>query len=334
MEFHLVVGAGAIGGSVARRLAARGYRVLVVTRSGSGPAGVERIAADAADAEVMARLAVGAVAIYNCANPPYHRWSTDWPPIAHSLQGAAERAGAVLVTISNLYGYGPARGSLGVAAYDELHPMTAATPLAATGSKGKVRARMWTEALQAHRDGRLRAVEVRASDYIGPGAASVIGERFVPRVLRGKNAVVLGRTDRLHTWSFTEDVAAMAVVAGSDPRAWGQAWHAPSNAPRTQRAVAEDMARAAGARPPRLRPLPSALLAGLGSVSPLMRELRETEYQFRDDFIMDSSTATMTFGLTPTPWDTVLAATLRSYGWNGVPGLPSTAPASIDTPAR
>ena len=64
----------------------------------------------------MARLAEGAAVIYNCVNPPYHRWPADWPPIAASVLGAAERSGAVLVTLSNLYGYGPAARSLGVSA--------------------------------------------------------------------------------------------------------------------------------------------------------------------------------------------------------------------------
>lgn len=239
---HLVVGAGAIGSGVTRLLAEQGQSVLVVTRSGSSLAGgVETVAADAGDAEVMGRLAEGAAAIYNCANPPYHRWPTDWPPIAASLLGAAERSGAVLVTVSNLYGYGQSKDSLGVEAYDESHPMTESTPLAATGKKGRVRARMWLDALEAHRAGRLRAVEVRASDYVGPGAASVVGERLVSRVLHGKSVGVLGRKNRLHTWSFTEDVARM-VVGGSDPRAWGHAWHAPSNGPRTQHEVADDFA--------------------------------------------------------------------------------------------
>ena len=109
-ESVLVVGAGVIGSRVAGMLAERGDRVSVVSRRGSGPAvprAVTRVAADAADAEAMARLAEGVSVIYNCVNPPYHRWPADWPPIAASLLGAAERSGAVLVTLSNLYGYGP-----------------------------------------------------------------------------------------------------------------------------------------------------------------------------------------------------------------------------------
>jgi hypothetical protein len=33
-------------------------------------------------------------------------------------------------------------------------------------------------------------------------------------------------------------------------------------------------------------------------------------YQFRDDFIMDPSAAQATFGLKPTPWEEVVAATV------------------------
>jgi nucleoside-diphosphate-sugar epimerase len=270
-ELHVIVGAGPIGSGVARLLAQAGKSVLVVSRSGSGPAidGVDRVAADAANVEAMATLSKGAAAIYNCANPPYHRWPTDWPPIANSLLGAAERSGAVLVTVSNLYGYGPAWAALGVDGYDEAHPMTEDTPLAAPGRKGGVRRQMWRDALAAHEAGRIRAVEIRSSDYVGPGAESVLGERVVPRVLAGKGALVLGRTDRLHTWSFTEDVARMAVVAGSDPRAWGRPWHTPSNAPRTQQGAVDDLARVAGVAPVPVRSLPSLVLRGLSLASPL-----------------------------------------------------------------
>src|SRR6516225_8240538 len=281
---HLVIGAGVIGGRVAQLLAQRGEQVSVVSRSGSGPANVTRVAADAREAETMTRLASGATVIYNCVNPPYHRWPADWPPIAASVLSAAEHSGAVLVTLSNLYGYGPG-------AYGPSHPMTEDTPLAATGRKGRVRAQVWQDALAAHQAGRVRATEVRAADFVGPGAESALGERIVRRVRRGKSVSVLGRADRLHTWSFTEDVAQMLVVAGTDPRAWGQAWHVPSNEPRSQRQAISDMGAAAGTGQVRVSAVPSAVLAGMGLAWPLMRELRETEYQFREDFVMDSSAA-------------------------------------------
>ncbi|MGN6680801.1 MAG: NAD-dependent epimerase/dehydratase family protein [Streptosporangiaceae bacterium] len=319
-RLHVVVGAGPIGSGIAQILIAQGHLVRVITRSGSGPAGLgaEMVAADASDAPAMVRLTEGAAAIYNCANPPYHRWPELWPPIAASLLGAAERSGAILITVANLYGYGPARLSQGTAGYDEVHPMTERTPLAATGRKGKVRAQMWRDALAAHEAGRVRAIEVRASDYVGPGAQSVLGERVVPRVLRGRGVSVLGRTDRQHTWTYTRDVAQLAVVAAADARAWGHVWHTPSGPPRTQREAVDDLALAAGLAPVRVRALPSGVVRIAGLLSPLMRELTETGYQFTEDFVMDSAAAKQTFGLEPTPWDQVLADVLRSFGWPDV----------------
>ena len=103
----------------------------------------------------------------------------------------------------------------------------------------------------------------------------------------------------------------MLVTAGTDPRAWGRAWHVPSNEPRSQRQVIDDFAQAAGVQV-RVRTLPPALLHAMGLVWPLMRELRETEYQFRGDFIMDSSAAQATFALKPTPWEEIVELTVRS----------------------
>ena len=103
----------------------------------------------------------------------------------------------------------------------------------------------------------------------------------------------------------------MLVVAGTDSRAWGRAWHVPSDDPISQRQVIADFARAAGIGQVRVGTLPPVLLRGMGLVWPLMRELRETQYQFRDDFIMDSSAAQATFGLKPTPWDEVVSMTVN-----------------------
>src|SRR5215469_16484106 len=107
MSEHVIVGAGAVGSATAVLLAERGERVRVISRRGTGPQhpAIETVAADATDAERLSKLAVGAVALYNCASPQYHQWLTDWPPLASALLTAAERSGAVLTVMNNLYGY-------------------------------------------------------------------------------------------------------------------------------------------------------------------------------------------------------------------------------------
>ena len=75
MALHVIVGAGPVGTATAQHLVDAGHQVRMVTRTGNGPApSVERVAADAADGDRLTELTRGAAALYNCANPPYHRW--------------------------------------------------------------------------------------------------------------------------------------------------------------------------------------------------------------------------------------------------------------------
>ena len=304
MSKHLIVGAGHVGTATALLLAERGEEAVIVTRSGSGPThpAITRTTADASSSARMAELATGAVTIYNCANPAYHRWPTDWPPIAHALIDAAERSGAVLATVSNLYGYGPVSG-----------PMTEDLPLGAKGHKGRTRADMWGDALAAHEAGRVRVTEVRASDYIAPGPSSHLGDRVVPRVLAGKSVAVLKSADTPHTWTAINDVARLLVAVASDERGLGRAWHVPSNPPRTQREAVRDLCRVAGVDSVRVSEHPALLMRALGLVNPLIREFAEVSYQFEDPFVLDSTAAQHTFGLAPTPWDDALAGVIASY---------------------
>ncbi|WFE38445.1 NAD-dependent epimerase/dehydratase family protein [Micromonospora sp. WMMD998] len=296
MALHVIVGAGPVGTATARLLTERGERVRMVTRRGTGPEhpAVERVAADAADPARLTALTEGAVALHNCANPAYHRWATDWPPLAAALLTAAERSGAVLATVGNLYGYGPVDA-----------PMTEATPLAATGTKGRVRNRMWADALAAHRAGRARVTEVRGSDYIGVGGVS-LAMMVLPRVLAGKRVFLPVAWDAPHTWTYVPDVARTLVAAATDPRAWGRAWHVPSAPATSMREVAERTAARAGAPAPRLTRMPYPVLWLAGVANPFARELRETAHQFARPFVLDSTAATETLGIEPTPLDRII----------------------------
>lgn len=295
MGLHVIVGSGPVGTHTARVLLDRGERVRVVTRSGSGTDGTERVAADATDPDRLAELADGADVLYNCASPPYHRWLTDWPPLAASLLTAAERTGAVHATASNLYGYGPVRGTI-----------TPETPLAATHPKLRLRAELWRTALAAHRDGRVRVTEVRASDYIE--ANSLLAVAVAGPVRAGRRAWVPARLDQPHTWTSVRDVARTLVAAATTERARGTAWLVPSNAPLTVRELATRYAAVTGAPAPRLTALPYPVLWAGGLFSPLVRELRTTYYQWDRPFTMDSAATTRALGIEPTPLDTALAA--------------------------
>jgi len=287
---HVVVGAGATGTATALLLASSGASVRIVTRSGTGPehARIERVAADASDVERLVELTAGAHAIYNCANPPYHKWNEAWPPLAASLLAAAERTGAVLVTLSNLYGY------------EVDGPMTA----------DHVRTAMWHDALAAHEQGRANVVEVRASDFIGPalGDNGHMGDRLLNRIVAGKSVQVFGATDVPHSWTAIDDVARTLVAVAAEPTAWGRAWHVPSAAPQTQAEMVHALCEVAEVAPVKVGVLPPALLKVLGVFVPPIREMAEMRYQFVEPFIIDATETTEVFGIEATP----LADTMRA----------------------
>jgi nucleoside-diphosphate-sugar epimerase len=288
-----------VGTAAAQLLTEAGHRVRLISRRGSGPdsPAIERVAADASDAARVSELCAGAVALYNCANPAYDRWLTDWPPIAEALLTAAERSGAVLAVVSNLYGYGPVDG-----------PITDETPLAATHPKLRLRADMWREALARHEARRIRVTEVRSSDYVE--ANSILTYVLAQPILQGKRAFVPGALDVPHSWTAIRDAARTLVTVAADQRAWGRAWLTPTNPPLTVRALATRFASAVGAPEPKLSAIPYPVLWTAGLFVPLVRELRTTRYQFVAPFIVDSSSTERTFGLVPSELDVALKAAI------------------------
>ena len=184
-ELHVVFGAGQVGRTVANRLVASGVAVRTVSRhQPMGLAeGVDWRSADVTDAEAAIDAAKGATVVYQCLNAPYTQWPDLFPPLQRTVLAAAERAGALLVTLENVYGYGPTAGK----------PMTEDLPLAATTSKGRTRAAMTAELLAAAEAGRVRIAIGRASDFFGAGRDRVDSRFTSLRQRRGRSACRLHR---------------------------------------------------------------------------------------------------------------------------------------------
>lgn len=284
---QIIVGSGPIGSKIADLLVERGERVRMITRSGSGPVHplIERVAADASDARRLTELTAGADVLYNCANPKYTDWTKLWFPMNDAMIAAAKAAGAVYAITGNLYVYGPQPGGY----------MAENTPLAAVGRKGKVRIKMWHDALNSG----VRTVEVRGSDYLGQRAASVFSAVLLPAIKRGGAAWAPADVDQPHSFTYTGDMAATLVALAGDERAYGQAWHAPTLPAISIRELADRYCALAGVPRVKLHNLPRFAMRTAGLVVPMARELAEMDYQFYRPFHLDSSLTESTFGLKP-----------------------------------
>jgi nucleoside-diphosphate-sugar epimerase len=199
-ELQVVFGTGAVGMSVMDELIRRGpRRVRMVNRSGSArvPDGVEVVGGDATDEAFARDASKGASVVYFALKPPYDKWAELFPRLqAGVLEGAAS-AGAKLIAMENLYMYGPSGG----------RPITEDLPHAPNTRKGRVRARMSKELMEAHTSGRVRVSIGRASDFFRPRVlSSAAGEQVFGRAVQGKSAQVAGDPEQPHTYSYAPDI--------------------------------------------------------------------------------------------------------------------------------
>ncbi|MEU9596933.1 NAD-dependent epimerase [Streptomyces sp. NPDC048109] len=296
MKSHVIVGRGAAASKTALLLAGDGERVRMVSRTGGGPDHplVDKVAADATDTDRLTELTEGADTLFTTAAPPYHRWPEQFPILSASLLGAARRTGAAYVMLGNLYGYGPVNG-----------PITPDLPLAATGPKGRARARVWEEAAASG----VKVTEVRAAQFYGAGAFSVFSLMVQRQVLDGRLALVPQELDVPHSYSAIGDTARTLVAASRDEQAYGRAWHVPTST-LSVRELAGRLAALAGAPEPRMEELTERDLTLLAFTEPFWAELHEVLTMPGRPFVVDYSETEKVLGVSATPVDDVLAEVL------------------------
>lgn len=305
---HVVFGTGPVGTAVADLLAGRGEEVVAVNRSGRAPTieSVDVVAGDVSDPEFTTSVLAGAAVAYQCLNPPYDKWPELFPGLQASVLQAARQAGAKLVSLENMYGYGPTRGA----------PLTEDLPLAATGRKGVVRAQMARELLDAHAAGGVRVAIGRAADYFGPGGiTSHMGERVFYPVIAGKKAQVMGDPDQPHTFSYIPDIAAGLAMLGGDDRADGRAWHLPNPPTITTRQFITKVYEAAGTEGG-VSAMPRLLVNIVALFNANLREVKEVLFEFEEPFVVDASAYASTFGGSATKLDDAIPATVAWFRAN------------------
>ncbi|MFE7228144.1 NAD-dependent epimerase/dehydratase family protein [Nocardioides sp. NPDC057577] len=298
---YLVIGAGPVGATIAQQLAARGDRVRLLTRSGSGPvhASIERLRGDATDLGTVTQAAAGVSAVFHCMHGSAYAadtWRAELPRAEKVVLEAAGRAGAVAIFPESLYAYGHVTG-----------PMTEQTPRDADFGKPAVR----VDLLRARDASPTPTVSVAASDFYGPLVRNAhAGERMVPTVLAGRTMRVLGDPDAPHSWTYVPDLGAAMIKAADEETLWDSFLHAPTAPAISQRALVQLYADVADVAAPKVSRIPTWTMKAVGAVHGGTRELAEMIYQFDKPFVLDSSASESLLGLAPTPLETGAKATV------------------------
>lgn len=296
---HVVLGSGQVGARLAALLQSEGKRVRVVRRStGSVAPGLELVSGDITDQAFAVRATEGAAVVYDCMNPPYHRWADQLLPMARGALAGARSAGAKLVALDCLYMYGRPTGPM-----NEAH---AHTPCS---KKGALRVALSDLRRGAHARGEVALAIARASDFFGPDLPnSAFSDRFYTRALAGRAVECMGDPDMPHSYTYVPDVVRTLARLGAEDAAFGEVWHVPSLPVLTTRVLNARYGQALGLDVRTAR-VPKLMLRAIGLFSPFMREVHEMVYQWEVPFVIDDSKVRRVFGLAPTPLAQALSET-------------------------
>jgi nucleoside-diphosphate-sugar epimerase len=230
-------------------------------------------------------------------------WRAVWPRTVRNVIAAAEKTGARVIFIDNLYMYGPQRD-----------PLVETMPLTAFGAKPAARAeatRIWLDAAAA---GRVLFAALRAPDFYGPGVGNAyLGDVSFGALAKGKAALFIGPPDIPHAYAYVPDIARATVSLIDAPdSAYGQAWHVPCAPTRTTRELFQMGADALGVKL-HLNILPAWLLRPAGLFSPFLRELPEMRFTWDRPYHVNAEKFEAAFWNDPTPFEVGIPLSARSF---------------------
>ncbi|MEX8497868.1 NAD-dependent epimerase/dehydratase family protein [Leptothrix ochracea] len=203
----LVLGAGGrLGRQAAQAFAARGWRVLALSRRPlqAWPALLaDRIVTVQGDALAGAALLsqqpelAQIDVIVHALNPHYARWATELPPLTEAVLALARATGATVMLPGNVYNFGRHLPSV----LREDTPFVPDTP--------KAEQRIALEAALAAAAPTVRSIVIRAGDFLAPAGEGTetwlalgLGRRLKAGVFSP-----MGPPDILHAWAWLPDLA-------------------------------------------------------------------------------------------------------------------------------
>lgn len=293
-----ILGAGgAIGNELAKVLTDYTNKIRLVSRN---PKRVndddELVAADLTIEEEVYKAVEGSKIVYLTVGLPYKArvWKRDWPVIMRNVMNACMDQDIKLVFVDNIYMYH----------HKFLENMNERTPTMPLSRKGKVRHRISKMLLGEMNLGTLQGVIARSADFYGPalGKKSILTEMVFEPLSKGKKAIWPGSAKRTHSFTYVPDAARAIAIMGNTREAYGEIWHIPTAPdPPTGKEWVKLIARELGAEP-KYKTLSTFMVAIMGLFVPVMRSFLEMMYQYRKEYIFDSTKFEERFRFTPTSY--------------------------------
>lgn len=316
----LVIGAtGGIGGAVAERLLAGGWRVRALhrdpetARRTAGREGLQWVKGDAmVEADVVA-AAQGVSLVMHGANPPgYKNWAGLQLPMLNASIAAARAAGARLVFPGTVYNFGP----------DAFPNLTESSPQHPLTRKGAIRVQMEQTLARAAEDG-LRVLIVRCGDFFGPKPGNNWLSQGLLKPGKPVSAVTYpGPMSVPHCWAYLPDVAETMVRLAEDEANLGafEVFHMRGQTLTGLELIAA--LEAVAGRKLAVSRLPWLAIRAMAPFNETFREMLEMRYLWDQPVLLDNARLVARLGTEPhTPIEDALRTALA--GLNALPRDPS-----------
>lgn len=317
----LVIGAtGGLGGALADRLAASGWRVRAMSRNPdlarANRADLEWVKGDAMVEADVVSAAQGAQIIVHAANPAgYKNWAGLLMPMLNNTIAAARASGARILLPGNVYNYGE----------DALPLISETSPQTPISRKGAIRVQMELALRAASEDG-VRSLIVRAGDFFGPKPTG--GSMFAQALVKPERPVTAvsypGPLGISHAWAYLPDLAETFVRLLDTDLGPFEVFHFQGHEVTGDGFV--DALQIAAGRKLNVGRLPWFALSVMAPFNETMRELVEMKYLWDRPVLLDNTRLVAKLGAEPrTPLPVALRTALAGMGSLPAEGLRAAA---------
>jgi len=249
--------------------------------------------ADLTDPAQLDKAVEGSEIVYVTIAFPYNAkvWRQLWPTFMKSLIEVCSKHKTKIVFVDNVYLYDP----------KYLSDMTEETPINPVSEKGKVRAEVAKMLMNAVEKNKIEAIIARAPDFYGPGIiGSMLYQTVYQKLIKDKNPQWLGKLDVIHNFIYSKDIGKSVALLGNTRDAFNQVWHLPTTDKKlSNRQWIELMIKAMN-KQKKIQTMPDWLINILGIFIPILKELQDVGYQFKQDYFFNSNKFNKRFNYTPT----------------------------------
>lgn len=292
MQTILGAGGGA-GTEITRELSNYTKEIRVVSRNPKKVNETDQlIKADLTDSKQLDEAVKGSDIVYVTIAFEYKLkvWKEQWPLFMKNLINSCSRHNSKIVFVDNVYMYDPRY----------LSNMTEETPMNPVSEKGKVREKVAEMLMDAVEKNKVEAIIARAPDFYGPGVlGSMLYQTVYLKLIKDKNPQWLGKLDVIHSFIYSKDIGKAVALLGNTPDAYNQVWHLPTTDQKLTNQQWIELMMKAMNKQKIIQAMPDWMISALGIFVPILKELNDVGYQFRQDYFFNSSKFNKRFNYTP-----------------------------------